>query len=86
MTEKMDKEAFFGGAKVKTAHTLKCTGTVTSEDRPVQVSYRLPAEQVNWIKQNMPKRANYGVSKLLAYAIKEVKQKLAEDDFDIDWL
>jgi len=78
---------FFGGHTVeKRKYSIISDGRVTQRQLPVQVTYRIPASQVDYMKSRIDKHSNinYLVSKILEYGIERIEKELENNDFNID--
>lgn len=80
----MTADNFFETNKVETRYSLLSDGRVTSRQQPAQVTFRLPAKQVQWLTRTVDGNKNYAIAKILEYGIAKIKEQLVEGDFDID--
>lgn len=81
--KRIDMGNLLDDVKVKTGHKLYSDGRVTTRQNPIQVTHRLPSEQVNWLKKNVDGNLNYAVSQIIMFGIKTLKEHLVETDYDV---
>lgn len=74
----------FIDSPIETRRRLFSEGRVTNRMRPTQITLRLPAAQIEWLKRRVEGNVNYAISKMLEKSISELNEKLSVDDFDID--
>lgn len=71
-------------APIDTRSKIVSAGRVDSRHRPKQVSWRLPAQQIEWLERHVNGNINYVVSKILEKGIAELNERLYQGGFDID--
>lgn len=85
LDKKIDLSDKVSEARTQTARKILSHGYLTKRDNPQQFNLRVPREDADWIRRTVEGNYSYAVTRMLQFAIRELKtRRLNTKDFDID--